>query len=269
MRIVAVIQARLGSSRLPGKTMLSICGKPLLIQMVERVSYSKKINEIVVATTNNTEDNIIYELCKKTNIKVYRGDENDLLARHYFAGRVYGADAIVKIPSDCPLIDASIIDKVIEHFVNSYPNYDFVSNLHPPTYPDGNDVEIMKMSVLEEAWQNATKDYEREHTTPYIWDNPSKYKIGNVVWDTGYNYSNSHRWTIDYEEDYAFIRKVYSELYPKKQNFTLYDILTLLHANPYIAEINSKYLGKYWYDNNINQLKNIEFYRNKVRKNVS
>jgi spore coat polysaccharide biosynthesis protein SpsF len=168
----------------------------------------------------------------------------------------FNADAVIKIPSDCPLIDFNIIDKVIEYFLKN--NFDYVSNLHPATYPDGNDVEIIKIDALTKAWHKAEKDFEREHTTPYLWENPEIFKIGNVKWETDFNYSISHRWTIDYEEDYILIKKIYDELYSSNPLFTISDILSLLEKKPFLAEINSKYKGVNWYRHHLNELKTIK-----------
>jgi spore coat polysaccharide biosynthesis protein SpsF len=188
-----------------------------------------------------------------------------LLDRHYQVAKLYNADAVVKIPSDCPLIDPSVIDRVLDHYVKS-DKFDLVSNLHPATYPDGNDVEIISFSALECAWKDAVKDYEREHTTPFIWEHDDHFAIGNVVWETGLDYSASHRWTIDFPEDYEFIRKVYVELYPDNKAFGLNEILNLLKRKPEIAEINQQYLGRYWYENHLDELTHIDEYKNKVKK---
>lgn len=262
--IVTVIQARMGSSRLPNKVMLSLCGKPLLLRMVERVRKAKLSGTIVIATSTNKKDDPIEELCYKEKLNCFRGHPTDLLDRHYCAAKKFNADAVAKIPSDCPLVDPKTIDLVYKYFLDNY--FDFVSNLHPATFPDGNDVEIMSFKTLETAWKEASKDFEREHTTPYIWERPEKFKIGNIKWKTGRDYSASHRWTIDYEEDYIFIKTIFEELYYKKSNFDLLDILHLLDRKPFIANINSKYAGKYWYDNHLDELKQIPEYKNKLKK---
>ncbi|KUG25635.1 n-acetylneuraminate cytidylyltransferase [hydrocarbon metagenome] len=263
IRIVTVVQARTSSSRLPNKILLEVLGKPLLIRLLERISTSKLVGKIVVATSTEKDDNPIEKLCKENNIEIYRGSLNDLLDRHYQVAKIFNADAVVKIPSDCPLIDPSVIDKVIEHFLDNIDKYDYVSNLHPATYPDGNDVEIISFKTIERAWKEATKIFEREHTTPYIWENKDKFRIGNVEWETGLDYSTTHRWTIDYEEDYLFIKAVYDELYKKKTNFGINDILNLLKEKPYIYRINEKHLGKYWYENHFDELRNISEYKQK------
>jgi len=254
-KIVTVIQARSGSSRLPGKVTKEILGKTLLMRMVERVQASSLKGTIVVATTTDKDDNVIETICKDNNILCYRGSTLDLLDRHYQAAKKLCADVVVKIPSDCPLIDPQIIDKVLQFYLDN--DYDFVSNLHPATYPDGNDVEVMSFKTLETAWKEAQKDFEREHTTPYIWEHPEKFSIGNVVWETGLDYSMSHRFTIDYADDFTFIKTVYEKLYPANRNFSLGDILHLLGLNPEIAAINEKYAGVNWYRNHMNELKTV------------
>ncbi len=254
-KIVTVIQARSGSSRLPGKVSKEILGKTLLVRMIERVQSASLTGTIVVATTLDAEDDSIENICKENSILCYRGSSLDLLDRHYHVAKLFDADAVVKIPSDCPLIDPQIIDKVLQYYLDH--NFDFVSNLHPATYPDGNDVEVMSFKTLETAWKEAQKDFEREHTTPYIWEHPEKFRIGNVAWETGLDYSMSHRFTIDYAEDFTFIKTVYEKLYPTKPNFGLSDILDLLGLNPEIAAINEKYAGVNWYRNHMNELKTV------------
>lgn len=264
MRIVTVIQTRMSSTRLPGKVMLPILGKPLLIRMLERVQSAKLTGDLIVATSINNDDDEIEKLCDQNNITCFRGHLTDLLDRHYQVAVKFRADAVVKIPSDCPLIDPRVIDRVIQHYIDS-EEFDFVSNLHPATYPDGNDVEIMSFASLECAWKDAAKDYEREHTTPFIWEHRDVFNVGNVLWETGLDYSTSHRWTIDYPEDYEFIRKIFEELYPSNPVFSLNDILDLLKCKPGIAEINSRYLGRYWYENHLDELTHIDEYKKKLK----
>ncbi|GAB6282304.1 MAG: glycosyltransferase family protein [Ignavibacterium sp.] len=257
INIVTVVQARMGSSRLPNKVIMSLAGKPLLLRIFERIKLSPLAGTIVVATTTETIDDIIFQICKNNNIEVFRGDPNDLLDRHYMVGLKYDADVVVKIPSDCPLIDPSIITKVLKFYLDHQPEYDYVSNLHPSTYPDGNDIEVMTMNALKTAWLESKKNFEREHTTPFIWENPQRFKIGNITWETGYDYSMTHRWTIDYEEDYIFIKNIYDELYYINPHFSMYDILNLLEKKPSLMEINKKYNGVNWYRNHLNDLKTI------------
>ncbi|HMN47668.1 MAG TPA: glycosyltransferase family protein [Ignavibacteriaceae bacterium] len=257
LKIVTVIQARTGSSRSPNKILLPLANKPLLYRMFERVAASKMCGTIVIATTTDKSDDVVENLCNKFNMICFRGHPTDLLDRHYQAAKLFSADAVVKIPSDCPLIDKSVIDKVLNYYMENLNYFDYVSNLHPPTYPDGNDVEIMSFKALSDAWENASRELEREHTTPYFWENPDKFRIGNVIWETGLDYSMSHRFTIDYEKDYNFIKQVYDELYSVNPIFTLNDILDLLDRKPEIKKINEEYCGVNWYRNHLDELKTI------------
>lgn len=258
MKIVIVVQARTGSTRLPNKVMMPLAGKPLLIRQLERIQAATTFDELVVATTVDKSDDVIRNLCKEAGIKCFSGHPTDLLDRHYKAALEEKADVLVKIPSDCPLIDSRIIDKVLNYYKENAGKFDYVGNLHPATYPDGNDVEAMPMDAVEIAWREAKKPYEREHTTPFFWEQPERFRIGNVVWETGLNYSMSHRFTIDYKEDYEFIKRVYDELYTEANpNFSLNDILNLLEQKPEIYNINAKYAGVNWYRNHIGELKTI------------
>jgi spore coat polysaccharide biosynthesis protein SpsF len=256
-KIVTVIQARMSSTRLPGKVLLPLADKPLLLRIYERVASAKYTGQIVIAVTDEGVDNQLITLCNKNNLQYFRGSSEDLLDRHYKAAKKFNAEVVIKIPSDCPLIDPEVIDKVILYYINNREKFDFVSNLHPPSYPDGNDVEIMNIKTLETAWLNAKKKFEREHTTPYIWENPDNFRIGNVIWETGFDYSMTHRFTIDYKEDYEFIKSVYDELYSIKPIFNLNDILKLLVEKPEIKKINQMYVGVNWYRNHLKELKTI------------
>jgi spore coat polysaccharide biosynthesis protein SpsF len=256
-KIVTLVQARTSSTRLPGKVLLALCGEPLLIRMVERVQKAKLAGQIVVVTTDDSSDDPIADLCNLHRIAVFRGDMDNLLDRHYQAAKAYNAEIVLKIPSDCPLIDPSIIDVVIDYYLQNSGKFDYVSNLHPATYPDGNDVEVMSFRSLEMAWKNATRKLELEHTTPYLWENPDQFSIGNVFWPSGKDYSMSHRWTIDYPEDYQFIKAVCEELYPKNAAFTLQEILELLGIKPEIHQINAHLAGVNWYRNHLSELKTV------------
>jgi len=256
-KIIIVTQARTGSTRLPGKIMMPLAGEPLLVRMVERIDFSQTPSTIVVATTYEPEDDKLEKVCSHYGFNCYRGHPTNLLERHYKAGVEYDADIVVKIPSDVPLIDPRIIDKVLRFYLENEDKYDFVSNLHPATYPDGNDVEVIPMNVLKTAYNEAKLPMEREHTTPFIWENPERFRIGNVELESGKDYSMSHRFTIDYPEDYEFIKRVYDELYEKNPQFGLDDILKLLNEKPEIMELNKKYAGVNWYRNHLNELKTV------------
>lgn len=254
----------MSSSRLPFKVMVSLAGKPLLQRMIERVNASILKGTIIVATSTELSDDPVESFCIKEGIRCFRGSLTDLLDRHLKAADEVNADYVLKIPSDVPLIDVDVINRVVNYFFKNIDKFDYVSNLHPASYPDGNDVEIMTIDVLRKAHLMATKPMEREHTTPWIWENPGINRIGNVVWETGLNYSMTHRWTIDYEEDYLFIKKIYDELYCAEKHFSMYDILSLLERKPEIAAINNKYAGVNWYRNHLQELKTVTADQTKV-----
>lgn len=262
-KILIVVQARMASSRLPKKVMLPILGKSLLARMIERLQMVKHTIEIVIATSVNSEDNIIEQETINVGVPCFRGSSENLLERHYLAALRYNADIVLKIPSDCPLIDPRIIDQVLDSFFKN-PGYDYVSNLHPASWPDGNDVEVMTMHCLEKTWRLATRQLELEHTTPYIWENPDQFSIGNVSWGNGKDYSMSHRFTIDYREDYEFIKQVYEELYPLNSNFSCEDTIDLLITKPEIYSINAEYAGVNWYRNHLDELSTISSTQTKI-----
>jgi len=256
-KTVIVVQARMSSTRLPGKVMLPILGKSLLRRMIERLQMINHNAQIVIAASDDKADDVIEQEAAQIGVACYRGSLNDLLDRHYQVAKKYEADILLKIPSDCPLIDPRVIDEVLDFYFEYPGKYDYVSNLHPATFPDGNDVEIMTMHCLEKTWSEATKLLEREHTTPYIWEHPEIFSIGNLTWDSGKDYSMSHRFTIDYEADYRFIKRVYEELYPERPDFSCEDILDLINKKPEVYNINAQYAGVNWYRNHLDELKTV------------
>ena len=166
MRIIGIVQARMGSTRFPGKVMQAISDVPMIGLLLERLSKSSKIAKIIIATSKNKLDDSLENYLKSINYSVYRGDEGDVLKRFYLAAKQEQADVVIRITGDCPLIDAKLVDEVIEGFINS--KADYASNREPPTYPDGLDVEVFSMYALELAYVNASESSEREHVTPYI-----------------------------------------------------------------------------------------------------
>jgi spore coat polysaccharide biosynthesis protein SpsF len=255
--IVTVIQARTGSTRLSNKVMRPLAGKPLLARMVERVMAADLAGSVVVATTTDSSDDPIAALCLEEGFHCYRGDAYDLIDRHYRAGQEWNAGTVIKIPSDCPLIDPRVIDRVVAYYLDHPGQFDYVSNLHPATYPDGNDVEIMTMDALETAWREASRPMQREHTTPYLWENPDRFRVGNVAWESGLDYSMTHRWTLDYQEDYLFVSAVYEALYPSNPRFSLKDVLAFLVAHPEVESLNRHLAGVNWYRHHLDELKTV------------
>ncbi|MEP7220347.1 MAG: glycosyltransferase family protein [Bacteroidota bacterium] len=259
MNIVVVIQARTGSSRLPNKVLLPLAGRPLLQRMVERVRAASRPSEIVIATTSLAADEPVRDLARSIGVRCFSGHPTDLLDRHYRAGLEYQADAVVKIPSDCPLIDPTVIDRVIEHYQTRADRFDYVSNLHPASYPDGHDVEVIGIDALEIAHREARQPFEREHTTPFLWERPERFRLANVLWGSGLDLSMSHRWTIDYRDDYLFLVAVYNALHSENDPvFGISKVLALLNERPDIAAINSYLSGVNWYRNHLAELRTID-----------
>ena len=232
MRVVAIIQARMGSTRLPGKVMADIGGDTMLARVVERIKRAQLLDGVVVASTVNPADEVIADECQRLDVPLYRGKENDVLDRYYQAATLHQSDTIVRITSDCPLIDPSVVDKVIGAFSAEGPDY--ASNIIERTYPTGLDTEVMTMSALTRAWQEAREAYERVHVTPYIYENPKLFRLLHVKAQTDYSH---HRWTVDVPEDLAFVRAVYHSL-GNDESISWKDVVDLLEKDPSLGEIN-------------------------------
>jgi len=236
MRVVIISQARMTSTRLPGKVMLEVLGKPLLEYHVERLKRVSLADELVVATTTNDTDQPIVDLCEKLGVKFFRGSEEDVLSRYYYAACEYNADAVVRVTSDCPIIDPEIVGRVIEVFLQSYPKYNYVSNGLKRTYPRGMDVEVFSFSTLKEAYYEALEPQEREHVTPYIYRRPERYSLLNVAHEID---QSNYRLTVDTLEDFSLIKLILENLYLSDKYFNLQDCLNLLENNPDWIKINN------------------------------
>ena len=236
--IGAIVQARMASTRLPGKVMLAAAGKPLLGHVVERLSFSTTLGKIAVATSTDERDDIIAGFCNAQNIPVFRGSIDDVLDRYYQASKHLGLDVIVRITSDCPLIDPMLVDEMVRFFIEHEDQYDLVTNRNPLTYPDGLDADVMSMGSLEYVWQHATEQHQREHTIPYFWE--AGMRVYNFEHPDQLFYK--HRWTLDYPEDYELIKSIFTSLYKEGELFTTQDILDYLVLNPELLKINAKYL---------------------------
>jgi spore coat polysaccharide biosynthesis protein SpsF len=233
MKICAIVQARMGSTRLPNKTIADIVGKPMLAHVVERLKGSNLLEGIIIATTADDSGNTIVEIAKKLGVYVSKGSEHDVLDRYYQAFKKYPADVVVRVSSDCPLIDPIIIDKVVNRYFEG--DYDYVTNTLVRTYPDGLDVEVFSFIALEKAWKEAALFSEREHVTPYIWKNAEKFRLANV--ENEVNLAHL-RWTVDQKEDLKFVREVYKYLYKEGGIFHMNDVLELLSKYPHLKQIN-------------------------------
>lgn len=233
MNIVAIIQARVGARRLPGKVLLELKGKSVLERVIDRVRASRCINEATVATTDKEEDLAIVKICALMGVRVYCGKEEDVLDRYYQASRLFKAEQIVRITADCPFIDPGVIDQVISLHLESAADY--TSNALKYTYPDGEDVEAFSPRALEKAWKSARLKSEREHVTPYIRNNPTLFKLVSLEYKEDLS---GKRWTLDEPSDYEFIKIIYNNLHRNDRIFSMDDILKFLKENPCIEKVN-------------------------------
>jgi len=243
----------MGSSRLPGKVLKPILNKPVLWHIVNRLRNVKKINEVVVATSDQANDGQIEKFCTSENITCFRGSEDDVLDRFYKAAAFFNATTLIRITGDCPLIDPDLISQLIAYFFDN--NFDYCGiaagagvavDGFEGRYPDGLDGEIFIMSALTVAWQEGQGQLYREHVTPFIWKQPDRFKLGTLKSEDK-DYSDL-RWTLDNEEDYLLIQWIYEKLFSKKPYFNMYDVLQLLSEYPEKLEENRHFIGKEGYE---------------------
>lgn len=233
MTTACIVQARMTSTRLPGKVMLPLGGRPMLARLVERLRRARRIDTVVIATTTNASDDVIAELSADLEVRCHRGSEHDVLSRYAEAATACGATAVVRVTSDCPLLDPALLDRVIELYGRG--GFDYVGNMQPPTWPYGLAVEVMAASVLFEADREATEPAEREHVTPFIYWRPERYRLGNMASPRDLSH---HRWTVDTPQDYELVTRIFDALYPAQPEFALADVLALLRQHPDWMEIN-------------------------------
>ena len=241
MNRVAIIEARMGSSRLPGKVLKQILGKPMLEFLVERVRQAQRIDQIVVATTESGSDDPIEALAKRLKVGCFRGSENDVLDRVLQAAFQYSADIIIEITGDCPLIEAEKIDQMLVSY--QHMKYDFMMNRLDASYPPGLGLRIFLRETLEKVNYLTQDPVDREHVTLYVWEHPELFSIYSFQNNLDQKYWDI-RLTVDNEEDFMFIEAIFSELYPRNPKFDLYDIIDLLELKPELMEINRHIQGK-------------------------
>jgi spore coat polysaccharide biosynthesis protein SpsF len=260
-RIVAIVQARMGSSRLPGKVLLDIAGGAMLVRVVARTSRAGKVDEVIVATTTDVSDDPVATCCEPMGISYTRGSLQDVLDRYYQAASQAEADVVVRITADCPVIDPLLIDNCVNTLLDG--SFDFVCNRLPPpftrTYPIGLDTEVCTFEALERAWREATKTFHREHVMPYLYEgvelsavsrqfaegvSPRGFKVAQLHHTTDYG---DYRWTVDTPEDLEFIRQLYVR-FDGRDDFSWQDVLHLIQREPELAEINSTVRHKTLYD---------------------
>ncbi len=235
MKYILTIEARTRSSRLPGKVLKPILGKPMLAMMIERLKHARTIDGIVVATTVNPDDNPIVKLAEVCGVACFRGSEEDVLARVLGAARHFGADVIVETTGDCPLIDPAVVDKVVSDY--RMGGADFVSNNLIYSTPRGMDVRVFSTEKLSEIDRITNDPADREHVSLYFWEHPDRYRLRNVTTDLPPKVANL-RLTVDTKEDFELIQTVFGALYSEDSIFTFSDIVTLFEENPDLTQIN-------------------------------
>lgn len=234
--ILAVLQARVTSSRLPGKVLKPILGRPMLARQIERALQATKVDRLVVATSSDPSDDGLEALCREISVPCFRGSLHDVLDRFYRAAGPWQPEHCVRITGDCPVLDPEVMDAVIDFYLQG--GYDYASNAVEPTFPDGLDVEIFRFAVLEAAWKEARLPSQREHVTPFIHQQPDRYRIGH------YRHTEdlSHlRWTVDEQEDFELITRIFEALYPAEPRFRMGDILELLRQRPDWLALNRRF----------------------------
>ncbi|MBD2691071.1 cytidylyltransferase domain-containing protein [Anabaena catenula] len=239
MKTVAIIQARMGSTRLPGKVMKQLCGKTVLSHVISRVQACSLLDKLVVATTTSLADDVIIEEAEKCNVKWFRGSEEDVLERYYLAAKEYQAELIVRVTSDCPLFDPEVLTGMLEYFQTATSDgleIDYLSNCLRRSYPRGLDAEVFTFNGLEKAFQESYQPYEREHVTPYIYEHPGIFNLHNQTYDDDLS---DYRWTLDTEDDWRLIEEIYKNLYREGEIFTTDQIVDFLEENPDLFMLNT------------------------------
>ena len=236
MKIVIIVQARMGSTRLPGKVMRTLAGRPMLDHVLDRLERVAGADEVVVATTEQEHDQAIVDLVgARPSIGLFCGSEHDVLARYHAAAQQYGADVVVRITADCPLIAPSVVDRCIEVFRSRAGSIDYVTTGMRRTYPRGLDTEVLNFQALDAAHREATEDWDREHVTAFVYKRPERFRLLSVEDDADHSHL---RWTVDTPEDFEFVSRIYDALYSSNPRFDYHDVLALLARHPSWSDIN-------------------------------
>ena len=227
-RVVIIVQARMGSSRLPGKVLMDLHGRPLLERQIERLRRSQTADAIVIATSTHARDDAIAEVAEGLGVGLFRGHEDDVLARYVGAADAFGADVVVRVTADCPLIDPEVLDRCVTRLLDD-DDLDYVSNTLQRTYPRGLDVEVLRRGVLDIANDEAADPDDREHVTRFVWRQPERFRLEGEA--DGEDHS-ALRWTVDTQEDLDVVRAVYDDLYPERPDFGYADALAHAAEHP-------------------------------------
>lgn len=233
MTVTAILQARMSSTRLPGKVMADLCGAPMLVRQIERIRRAADIDTLVIATSFEMDDDPVAELAGDIGVACVRGSLSDVLDRFIKAAHSFPADHFMRLTGDCPLADPALLDDLIAFHIDG--SYDYSSNTLLRSYPHGLDAEIMRADVLKTAWREAHSDHDREHVTPFLYRTPGPFVLGSMRQQAD---QSELRWTVDFPEDLEFVRAVFAALYPNDPAFTRRDVLELLDRQPDIAAIN-------------------------------
>lgn len=233
--IVVIVQARMGSSRLPGKVLLPIGGRPMLSYQIERLRRVRSAQRIVVATTDLATDQPIVDFCAAEGVACVRGSEQDVLSRYWQAASLFDASVVVRVTSDCPLLEPELVDDAIAAYREGGA-YDYVSNMLQPTWPYGMAVEVFSAAALKDAHAEASDPAEREHVTPFIYWRPQRYRLRSLTRQPDLS---SHRWTVDTPEDFRLVSLILEALYPQRPQFSMSDVLALLEQHPDWTGINA------------------------------
>lgn len=236
MEAVAIIQARMTSTRLPGKVLMPAAGKPMLEHEIDRVRRARRIDRIVVATTTNAADDPVAALALRLGVGVHRGSEHDVLTRMADAAAADGAGLVVRLTADCPLLDPAVLDRLVERLLSAEPPAQYATNSLPRTWPLGLDAEAMRAEALFAAAREATDPYDREHVTPFLYRHPDRFRLVNLPSPVDLS---RHRWTLDTPADYELLRRILEALLPVRPTFGYQDVLALLEAHPDWPAINA------------------------------
>ncbi len=240
--VAGIIQARMGSSRLPGKVLMQAAGKAMFEHLAERVRQAKTLDIVALATTNRDIDDPLVDIAMSIGMPVYRGSESDVLDRFYGAATMLGATVVVRLLNDCPLLDPAVVDEIVGYFLEHRDELDFISNQYPHTYPDGMDVSVFSMEALKKLHTLSQVPEHREHIVTGFWGLGDEFR-----WQNYYNRINifkEHRWTLDYPEDFELISAVIEELYSPDRMFTMQDVLDFLKSRPDLMELNRHHVPK-------------------------
>jgi spore coat polysaccharide biosynthesis protein SpsF len=226
-RTIAILQARMSSSRLPGKVMMEVNGKPMIYWQVKRILEANSVNKLVVATSIDPTDDVLEDFLKANSVEVYRGSLNNVLSRFNRVADTYLSDALIRLTGDCPLVMPKLIDEMVEKFYEL--DVDYLSNTLEPTFPDGLDVEILKPTALKVLESYTLEVKELEHVTHGVYTRPQMFKLSNFVNSSD---QSSERWTVDYQEDLDFIRRIFAEFSGSEQNFSYQEVCEFLARHP-------------------------------------